>query len=120
VTEACGISQEQPRWHKSTYQSNHAGHHGFRDGTDKPPETGCYRIMRHLSTASARPTGGFASHSSGTDPGIPARGEVLFAGRFFGADVYFEPGGGAGNLRSAGRSDAFVAKHGPDGALQLR
>jgi len=47
-------------------------------------------------------------------------GDVLVAGRFFGSDVNFDPGGGAGALRSAGQSDAFVAKYGPDGALRVR
>jgi hypothetical protein len=47
-------------------------------------------------------------------------GDVLLAGRFFGADVNFDPDGGAAVLRSAGQSDAFVAKYGPDGALQRR
>ena len=47
-------------------------------------------------------------------------GDVLLAGRFFGTDVNFDPNGGAAVLRSAGQSDAFVAKYTPDGALRTR
>ena len=37
-----------------------------------------------------------------------------------GTDVNFDPAGGAPGLRSAGQSDAFVAKYGPDGVLFRR
>jgi hypothetical protein len=42
------------------------------------------------------------------------------AGRFFSSHVNFDPDGSSAILRSAGQSDAFVAKYGPDGALQRR
>jgi hypothetical protein len=47
-------------------------------------------------------------------------GDVLLTGRFFGSDVNFDPSGGVAILSSAGQSDAFVAKFGPDGALLRR
>ena len=51
---------------------------------------------------------------------IDARGDVLLAGRFFGTDVDFDPDAGTAILSSAGQSDGFVAKFGPDGTLRRR
>jgi hypothetical protein len=66
------------------------------------------------------PTNGPGQSSLGSTVVVDPWGDVLFAGRFFGTDVNFDAGGGAGSLRSAGQSDAFVAKYGPDGALRNR
>jgi hypothetical protein len=58
--------------------------------------------------------------SLGSSVAVDPWGDVLLAGRFFGADVGFDPLGGAASLRSAGQSDGFVAKYGPDGSLIRR
>lgn len=55
-----------------------------------------------------------------TGAAISARGDVLLAGRFWGADVDFDPGAGAAILSAAGQSDAFVVAFGPDGELVRR
>lgn len=66
------------------------------------------------------PTSGPGQSSLASAVVVDPWGYVLLAGRFFGTDVNFDPDGGVAILRSAGQSDAFVAKYGPDGALRRR
>jgi hypothetical protein len=58
--------------------------------------------------------------SSGRALAIDSRGDALLVGRFVGTDVDFDPEADLAPLSSAGQSDAFVAKYGPDGVVLRR